>query len=414
MRRWPLSTRQGRGARPTIAVVGVGVGGVLAVAAIAAAAVGTDFLQGQVGQTTANGVLLPTNQTVSPVGTRALVENGRIIASGLSPDGTKLAASSWNDFTGFLTILDLPTHHVIQQLGTGSKADPRLGDGTVAADGPIYSADGKSLWLPQSTDIVRFTVGATGTASAPVVIKLPSKLAALPSGMALSTDGTKLYVAENGNNTLGVIDTTTNLLTEEIPVGNAPRQVAIVGNQAFVSNEGGRPTVPGDVTNLSFGTPIVSDPSTGAATTGTLSVVDLGTQAQTSTIPVGLQPTSMFLNGTTLMVTNSNDDSVSIVDTTAKTVTQTFVDLLDEDHRHVAGPRPVDHAPDPVVALPASGHHRDARRRTARQLPLLHVDDDHCRLSRDVHCLHAFALRPKKEPGRAISRAFVPPCTPHL
>ena len=302
-----------------------GAGAVLGVAGLAGAADLGGFFDAQVGQTTANGIVLPVNQTVKPVGSRAFVVNGRMISSTVSPDGTKVAALSWRDFTGFLSIVDLPAHRTVQQIGTGTKADPQLGDGTVAADAPLYSPDGRTLWVPQSTDIVRFAVDPAGRVSAPTIIKLPStKGAALPSGLALSVDGQKLYAALNGNNTLGVIDTATDALTREIPVGNAPRQVAIVGGEAFVSNEGGRPATTGDFTNLSFNTPIVADPQTAAATTGTLSVVDLTTQTQTATIPVGLQPTALYVTGPTLMVANSNDDSVSIVDTATRHVTQTF------------------------------------------------------------------------------------------
>ena len=121
-----------------------------------------------------------------------------------------------------------------------------------------------------------------------------------------------------------MIDTSTNTLVKEIPVGNAPRQVVLVGNEAFVSNEGGRPAAAGDFTNLSDGTPVVANPSTGGAITGTVSVVDLGSQTQTGSIPVGLQPTALFLHGTSLFVANSNNDSVSIVDTSSKQVAETI------------------------------------------------------------------------------------------
>jgi YVTN family beta-propeller protein len=113
-------------------------------------------------------------------------------------------------------------------------------------------------------------------------------------------------VALNGYNTLGVIDTTTNQLVSQIPVGNAPRQVVISGGTAYVSNEGGRPSTRDDFTNLSDGTPIVSDSSTGAAVTGTVSVVNLTSGNETSEIPVGLQPTALYLHGPLLFVANSN------------------------------------------------------------------------------------------------------------
>ena len=305
--------------------------GLLCVVAVgvATAAVGFDvFGTSQVGQTVNGATLLPSNQWVSPLGRRTLITNGRLVSSTLSPDGKTLAALSWNDFTGFVTLIDVHTGKVLQQIGTGGPGDPSLGDATVAADGPYYSPDGTTLWMPQTSDLVRFTVNADGTVSAPTVVALPTSGPggeALPSGMAFSSDGSTAYVALNGFNSLGVLDTATNLLVSQIPVGNAPRQVVIDGNDAYVSNEGGRTQAPGDFTNLSDGTAIVSNRSTGAAITGTVSIVDLTADKQVSEIPVGLQPTAMYLNAAdgALFVANSNDDSVSIINTGTGTVAQT-------------------------------------------------------------------------------------------
>lgn len=292
-------------------------------AAAGAAAVGGGFGHHQVGDVTANGVLLPTGQTVKPYGRRTLVRDGRILSSTISPDGRTMAALTWKEFTGYLTIIDVASGKIRQQLGMGAL---HPGDGTVAADGPIYSRDGRTLWVSQSADLLRLSLNSHGDVSglrATIALTGPNGLA-LPSGGAFSRDGSKLYIALNGNNTLGVINTATNTLLREIPVGNAPRQVVMVGDNAYVSNEGGRPADANDFTNLSYGTPIVADKVTGAATTGTLSVVDVRSGRQTSTIPVGLEPTALSLNGTVLMVANSNDDSVSLVDTTTRKVTQTF------------------------------------------------------------------------------------------
>ncbi len=134
------------------------VGG-LATAAVAAGVSGNPFGNEQVGTSYANGILLPTNQWIKPIGSRLLVGKGRVLSSSISPNGQYLAALTWNDFTGFLTIINLKTGQIIQQLGTGASGDPVIGDGTVAADGPLWSADGKSLWFPQtSTDF--YPVGA--------------------------------------------------------------------------------------------------------------------------------------------------------------------------------------------------------------------------------------------------------------
>jgi len=304
-----------------------------ALAASTSSSSGSGFGDEQVGGTYANGILLPTQQWIKPAGTRLLVNDGRLLSSAISPDGKYLAALTWNDFTGYLTMINLQTGKVIQQVGYGSS--PTVGDGTVAADGPLWSANGKSLWFPQTADLVHFTVGANGMVKpSPVVITTettidnlttgPVTVPDLPSGMALSSDGTKLYVALNGVNKLGVIDTATNKLTKVIKVGNAPRQVVLHGQTAFVSNEGGRPARPGDYTNESDGTAIVASKVTGAATTGTVSEVDLASGKQIKSISVGLEPTAEYLapDGT-LMVANSNDDSLSLINTSSGTVTQT-------------------------------------------------------------------------------------------
>ena len=143
--------------------------------------------------------------------------------------------------------------------------------------------------------------------------------------MALDPVNGNLYVAFNGANTLGVIDPTNDTLIGQIPVGNAPRQVVISadGNTAYVSNEGGRPANSTDFTNLSDGTPIVASKTTGAAITGTVSVVNLNTGTETKEIPVGLQPTALYQDGSALFVANSNDDSFSVINEQNNSVAQT-------------------------------------------------------------------------------------------
>ncbi len=265
-------------------------------------------------------MLMPDNQWISPIGQRIAFPKVQAFGGAISPDGTKFAtASSDHSYTlsEGLKIVDLTTDKVVQSLeaeGTG---------------GVLYSPDGKTLWMAQRSDILRYEVGPSGTISDPETpVKIPlsstAPSGALPEGLALSPDGSKLFVAINGNNAFGVIDTATNTLVKEVPVGNAPREVVIVGGKAFVSDEGGRRAVAGDTTNESEGTEIVSNPSTGAATTGTVSVVDLASEALSDTINVGLEPDGETLDGSTLFVTNSNSDSISIIDTATDQVEQTF------------------------------------------------------------------------------------------
>src|SRR3977135_3414744 len=72
----------------------------------------------QVGEQVGSRILLPSNQWISPGGDRILVNNGRVPSSTVSPDGTKLAAMTWHSFTGFLSIIDLKTGQIVQQVGT--------------------------------------------------------------------------------------------------------------------------------------------------------------------------------------------------------------------------------------------------------------------------------------------------------
>ena len=319
----PASSTARRRRRRTLlslaAVVALGAG------ATGIAAASGSFGSAQVGSDGGAGVLLPSNQRVTPVGTRHFVPDGRLLSSTLSPDGTKIAALTWTIDVGRLSILDASTGAILQQVGLGSSGTD--GDGTVSPDGPLYSPDGSTLWFSQTQDILRFNVLPNGTVDPnPTQIALTDAKgnADLPSGMALSPNGSLLYVALNGANTLGVIDTSTNTLVKQIPVGNAPRQVVVTGGKAYVSNEGGRPAGAHDFTNLSDGTPLVADPSTGAASTGSVSVVDLGNGTVTRSIKVGLQPTAEYLGADgTLFVANSNDDSMTLIDTGSDEAVQT-------------------------------------------------------------------------------------------
>jgi len=333
--------RPGLRGRAVLALTTLSIALLAAVGAgVAAVTDSGPFGNNQVGETTTQGTLLPTNQWITPLGTRILDSNARLVSSSLSPDGRYLAALGWNDFQGYLTIVNLETHKIVQQapLDTGPSGNQ---DTSVAADGPLWSPDGTTIWVPQSAYLDRFSFdGASGQATEKATIPLCGKPltssactygptnpdgAYLPSGMALSPDGATLYVALNGANALGVIDTSTNTLTKTIPVGNAPRQIVLTngGQTAYVSNEGGAPARPGQFTNISDGTPIVSNAKTGAASTGTVSVVNLANSSETQEIKVGLQPTALYLNGNALIVADSNDDSLSVINTSTNRVTQT-------------------------------------------------------------------------------------------
>jgi len=206
------------------------------------------------------------------------------------------------------------------------------GDSSGSFLGIAYSSDGSKLLFSQ--DSSNLTVASvdptTGLISGGTQVALPSPKFgnAYPGGIAISPDGTTAYVVLNQNNTVGVIDLTKAqpTLVKEINVGNVPNSIVLLGNRAYVSNEGGRVARSGDFTDLSAGTPIVSDPKTDTASTGTVSVLNLETLTVESNIKVGLHPTGLALdlaNGL-LYVANTFGDSVSVVDTTNNKVVRTI------------------------------------------------------------------------------------------
>jgi YVTN family beta-propeller protein len=272
----------------------------------------------QSGQQADGSYLTQTGQFVTPVGD-VIKEQGRPFGLALSPDGkTAASLNTGGATTGVVTVFDLVNHKVLQQVGTGG-----ISDG--ANSGVLYAPDGKHLWMAQPADLVRYDVTAAGTLANPVTVSIPgvSGREALPTGMAWAPNG-DLLVTLNGNNTLGVVDTTTNTLLRQIPVGNVPNSVVVVDGEAYVSNEGGRPAQSGDHTTNSYGTQIVTSNNDDVPTTGTVSEVDPLSGRQLRTFTVGTEPTALLVVGKTVVAANTGSDSVSSIDTVKQQVVRTF------------------------------------------------------------------------------------------
>ncbi|WP_424529472.1 phosphoesterase [Sphaerisporangium viridialbum] len=299
----------------------------LAVAGGGIAYASTEVFGGnQVGSTYEAGLQLASDQVIKPIGDRLLVDNGKLLASTVSPDGRFLAALT-NDRSIALTIVDLQNYKVLQQAGTASTAGVRISNNNVGQEGPAYSPDGKTLWLPQIDGFNRFPVNADGTLGTPAfaTIAAQGSKKALPAQAVFSADGKTVYAAVNGQNRVVAMDAATGAIQQSWTVGTAPRGLALVGDKLYVSNEGGRPAKPGETTINSYGTQVPADPVTGATTTGTVSVINIAdTAAPVTSIEVGLHPTAMHAARGVLFVTDTFDDQVSVIDTNRDEVVQTI------------------------------------------------------------------------------------------
>ncbi|HLV79440.1 MAG TPA: bifunctional YncE family protein/alkaline phosphatase family protein, partial [Chthonomonadaceae bacterium] len=94
----------------------------------------------------------------------------------------------------------------------------------VTSGGALYVSDGNN-------DLIERIDPATNTITRRIPIR-PSPLVAKlrgvgPSGMALSPDGSRLFVAESGINAIGVIDTNTGRVLGHIPTAWYPYRVAV-------------------------------------------------------------------------------------------------------------------------------------------------------------------------------------------
>ncbi|MET9174501.1 phosphoesterase [Streptomyces misionensis] len=309
-----------------IPLVTAGTSALALVAAGAAFAQTHQFGDQQVGQHTRNGQVVSSDQYIAPYGDRLVVDNGKIMSSTVSPDGTHLAASV-TDGGSALAVVDLKNWKVQQVVGNAAASSPRIKGNDVGQEGPVYSPDGKQLWLGQTDGYTRFTVNADGTVSDPTYITIPADGSkhALVAAAVFSADGSTVYSAVNGQNRVVAIDAATGAVEQSWTVGTAPRGLVRVGDKLYVSNEGGRPAKAGDTTINSYGTQVPADPKTGATTTGTVSVIDLAHPATpVAGIAVGLHPTALYAKKGAVFVTNTATNNVSVISTANDKVVQTI------------------------------------------------------------------------------------------
>jgi YVTN family beta-propeller protein len=113
------------------------------------------------------------------------------------------------------------------------------------------------------------------------------------------------YITNSGDNTVSVIDTTTDTVTATIPVGNSPYGVAVTpdGNRVYITNEGDN----------------------------TVSVIDTTTNTVTATIPVGGLPEGVAVSpdGSRVytsggVISTLREYSVSVINTATNTVIATI------------------------------------------------------------------------------------------
>jgi YVTN family beta-propeller protein len=315
--------------------------------------------------------ITPIGWRITPAGRQVALQQGstyadRPYAIAESPNGKKLAISNDGQSTQSIMIVDAQTGAVEQTVPYASPEALFIG--------LAYSPDGSKLYASAGgrNKIRVFDVAGDGHVTEGTPITLPPGVTRpfgdrgpFPAGLAVSPDGSKLYVANNIDNTVSIINTATRAIIATTPVGSNPYTVALSkdGKTAYVSNWGGEQTF----TPPSPGSPLGNVTETSR---GSISVVDALTGAPKGKIAVGTHPSALAVNPATgdLFVANTDSDSVSVIDTASNSVKRT-IDLAPYDDAPVGtNPNGLDFTSDGETLFVAESGNND--------VDVIDLDDD--------------------------------------
>jgi len=288
-----------------------------------------------------SSLITPANQLVTPAGILINLPGMRPQALALSPNGKILVTAG---ITHELVVVNPATGQIAQRAAFPSdkvKEPAAITDVILAPDseaqlsftGLTFSPDGSRIYLANvNGDLKVFGVGQDQKVSPLFSIALPpanapARAEEIPAGIAVSADGSKIYVAGNLSNRLIELDAVTGKVLRTWNAGVAPFDVVLCRNKAYVSNWGGRRPEAGSVVGpAGEGTRVRVD-ARSIASEGSVTVIDL---ADTAPLPpreivTGLHTCALALspNGNFLVAANAGSDSLSVLDTRTDAVAET-------------------------------------------------------------------------------------------
>jgi YVTN family beta-propeller protein len=124
-------------------------------------------------------------------------------------------------------------------LGVSNVSVVDTGNNNVVASIPVGD---DPFDVKMSSDYTRLYVANRGGNSVSVVDTASNSVIATillggggsPNGISLNSTGTRLYAANEGSNTVVAMDTTTNTVINTIPVGSWPTAIAVKPNSTLV------------------------------------------------------------------------------------------------------------------------------------------------------------------------------------
>lgn len=291
----------------------------------------------------ASGMETPVNQLVTPAGIQVPLPGMRPNALALSPDGKVLVTSGLlpvllaiNPATGKITRrVPFPTEvsdislQAISALILNANERAKL-----SFTGLTFSPDCSRIYLSNvNGDIKVFAVDHADKISPLFAIPLPhankpGRKFDIPTGIAVSPDGAKIYVALNIGNKVVELSAASGKVLRSWQTGNAPYDVILCRNKLYVSNWGGRlPDADSLVGPIGRNGTVRVDQRS-VASEGSVSVIDLTEPPPLSDheILTGRHACALALspNHRFLAVANAGDDTVTVIDTRKDKIIETL------------------------------------------------------------------------------------------
>ena len=286
---------------------------------------GPKVAQHHVGRVEANVYQTSTGQRLTPTGRQIKLPGMRPQTLALSPDGNLLATAG-NDQK--LVLIDPVEGRILQTVRLSITNKTESKSETVTAQisfaGIIFSPDGRRIYLSNTGgNIWVFPVEPGGRVGRPKILAVPAANAPdqkheIPTGLAVSADGKRLYVAGNLGNRLHEMDAESGKVLRSWDTGAVPFDVVLAGDKAYVSNLGGRRPASGDLAALAGkGTTVRVDPVRYIANEGSVTVIDLAAGEVKTEILVGLHASGLAVSpgGKYVVVANSGSDTLNVIET---------------------------------------------------------------------------------------------------
>jgi YVTN family beta-propeller protein len=140
----------------------------------------------------------------------------------------------------------------------------------------------------------------------------------IPTGVAVSSDSQRLYVAGNVANKLHELDAATGKVLRSWDTGVAPYEVALAAGKVYVSNLGGRRPGTNDLSaSAGRNTRVRVDELRAIPNEGSVTVIDLDADIVKDELLVGLHPSALAVSPDNkfVVVANTGSDTLSVIDT---------------------------------------------------------------------------------------------------